>query len=116
MKWRSRQARRAAAERRPDRMRLPVDAAHEDRTVSVVLMGDIWCVRAAHIEPLRFPSIGEAEEAGQGVAQNLATLGFDARLDIHDAAGALVRTMRYFGDSGIAAAQVAAPYRGPLHS
>ncbi|WP_293902197.1 hypothetical protein [Phenylobacterium sp.] len=74
------------------------DAPPAERVVVVDCLGTAWRVHAAHMEPLRFRTAAEAEKAGRSVATNLTLMGFDTRLDTHDDAGGLVRTMRYFGD------------------
>ena len=66
-----------------------------DRIVVVDAVGGIWRVRAAHMEPLNFRSADEAERAGRRVAQTLARLGFEARLDTYGDDGGLIESARF---------------------
>jgi hypothetical protein len=97
------QGRRAAAtrmprittsgpERIPEPEQTPVPTA---RVVIVDTVDGVWRVSAAHMEPLRFRDAAEAEKIGHRVAQTLIRLGFDARVDTYDAAGALAATKAY---------------------
>lgn len=58
-----------------------------------------WRVQAAHMEPLRFRTAAEAERAGHRVARTLARLGFNARVDTHDALGDRTTAARYVGET-----------------
>ena len=80
------------ARRAPERQRPPESA---ERVVSVHIINGVWRVSAAHMEPLRFRAAEEAEKTGHRVAQTLARLGFDARVETHDAAGAVIATQVY---------------------
>ena len=71
------------------------DAEAADRIVVVDAIGGIWRVRAAHMEPLNFRSADEAERAGRRVAQTLARLGFEARMETYGDDGGLIDTARF---------------------
>jgi hypothetical protein len=71
-----------------------------ERVVVVDALDAAWRVSAAHMEPLRFRSPADAEKAGHRVAQNLTRLGFDARVEIYDAAGALTAAKPYPARAG----------------
>jgi hypothetical protein len=85
------------AEPAPQSERKPEPA---ERVVVVDVLDAAWRVSAAHMEPLRFRSPADAEKAGHRVAQNLARLGFDARVEIYDAAGALTGAKPYSARPG----------------
>lgn len=97
------QGRRAAATRMPRMTTSEPEQTSEpegtpeptERVVIVGAVDDVWRVSAAHMEPLRFRAAAEAEKAGHRVAQTLIRLGFDARVDTYDAAGALAATKAY---------------------
>ena len=71
-----------------------------ERVVIVDIVDAAWRVSAAHMEPLRFRSAAEAEKAGHRVAQTLSRLGFDARVETYDAAGALTGARPYPAQTG----------------
>jgi hypothetical protein len=71
-----------------------------ERVVIVDIVDGAWRVSAAHMEPLRFRSPDEAEKAGHRVAQTLSRLGFDARVETYDAAGALTGAKPYPARTG----------------
>jgi hypothetical protein len=100
------EARRAATARRPrittsDPERKPQSEPElAERVVIVDAVDGAWRVSAAHMEPLRFRSLSEADRAGHRVAQTLTRLGLDARVDTYDAAGALTGTKPYPARTG----------------
>jgi hypothetical protein len=90
------------------------EADDTDRVVIIQILDGAWRVCAAHMEPLRFRSAAEAERAGRRVAQTLARLGFDARLDLHDEAGVLTSATPYAAETE--ALDLRPPPRRQLHS
>lgn len=86
----------AEASHQPDQR----DTQQADRIVTVDCADGIWRVRAAHMEPLRFRSLEDADRVGERVARNLARLGFDARVDSYDTAGGRAGTRCYPAETG----------------
>lgn len=66
-----------------------------DRIVIVEPAGEGWRVHSAHMEPLCFAAAEEADRTGRRVAQNLARLGLDTRLDTYRAGGEIARSERF---------------------
>lgn len=54
-----------------------------DRIIIVEPAAGGWRVKAAHMEPLRFITVEEAEHAARRAARNLARLGLNARVETH---------------------------------
>jgi hypothetical protein len=71
----------------------PVDDCH----ISVVAVADGWSVQSEFgAAPLSFLSGARAEEKARALAQDLAEMGRDTKVLIHDRNHVLVGTWRYF--------------------
>ena len=66
------------------------------RRLSVRMYGAAWRVYADGLQPLSFANGAQAEAQARALGRGFAAAGFDAAIDVHDAAQALVGTVVYY--------------------
>jgi hypothetical protein len=69
--------------------------ARPERSISVAPVQGGWRVTAGACEPLMFLSGGCAERQARALAQRLARLGYEARVEIHDRGDLLAGSFSY---------------------
>ncbi|MGH6909642.1 MAG: hypothetical protein ACREE0_06465 [Phenylobacterium sp.] len=66
------------------------------RRLSVRMYDAAWRVYADGLQPLSFANGAQAEAQARALGRGFAAAGFDAAIDVHDAAQALVGTVVYY--------------------
>lgn len=62
--------------------------------------GPGWCLQGEDLQPLIFGSGAAAERQGRFLAQRLAELGCDVRVNVYDLRDLLVGTIKFFAFEG----------------